>query len=489
MSSINIMFVTSEAAPYAKTGGLADVCSALPKTLAKNNSVKVVMPLYSSIDVVKYGITEYMHGCCVHMGNCEEFYSLYHAKDSGVDFYFIKFDKYFDRDGIYDTKAGEYADNPYRFSFLSKAAFQVAKDIEFVPDVMHANDWQTALVPYYLSKGWDPYFVNTSSVLTIHNIGFQGVFATDFLEYAAIDPADMHQWAFESFGAVNLLKGGIAFANKITTVSPKYAEEIKGPIGSSGLHEILNRRAADLSGILNGIDTDVWNPSKDSYIPHKFSVKNLAGKKKNKLALQKKLGLTENADIALFGFVGRFADQKGLYLIQGAIERAMNEMACQFVVVGTGDQKYEEYFGGLADRFPGEFGSFIGYSEELAHLVEAGSDFFLMPSLYEPCGLNQMYSLAYGTLPVVRATGGLDDTVENYDESTAEGTGFKFYAISSNALFDTIGWAVSTYYDRPKHYAKMQQTAMLKDFSWSSSAAAYEELYREILKDRPDIFI
>lgn len=209
MSRMNILFVSSEAAPYAKTGGLADVCSSLPKALAKGNNAKVVMPLYSPIDVVKYGITELMHGCCVHMGNCEEFYSLYHANDSGVDFYFIKFDKYFDREGIYHTKAGEYGDNPFRFSFLSKAVFQVAKDIEFVPDVIHANDWQTALVPYYLRKTNDPFFANTSSVLTIHNIGYQGgVFGTEFMEYADISAEDMHDKGFESFGGVNLLKGG-----------------------------------------------------------------------------------------------------------------------------------------------------------------------------------------------------------------------------------------------------------------------------------------
>jgi len=486
---MNIMFVTSEAAPYAKTGGLADVCSSLPKALSESNSVKVVMPLYSSIDTVKYGITEIMSGCCVHMGNCEEFYSLYHACDGGVDFYFIKFDKYFHREGIYHTKAGEYGDNPYRFSFLSKASLQVAKDIEFLPDVMHANDWQTALVPYYIKKQFDPYFINTSSVLTIHNIGYQGIFGSEFMEYACIDPADMHPMGFESFGSVNLLKGGIAFADKITTVSPKYAEEIRGPIGSSGLHDILNHRGADLSGIINGIDTDVWNPAKDKYIKENFTYKSLDKKAKNKQELQKRFGLREDPDVALFGFVGRFADQKGIYLLQSALERTMNEMVCQFVVVGSGDQEYEDFFRDIPARYPGECGSYIGYSEELAHMVEAGADFFLMPSLYEPCGLNQMYSLAYGTLPVVRATGGLDDTVENYDESTAEGTGFKFYAISSGALFDTIGWAVSTYYDRPEHIQIMRKRAMKKDFSWDQSAKEYMKLYGEISKSSLDMFI
>jgi len=487
---MNILFVTSEAAPFAKTGGLADVCSSLPKALAKKrNKVKVVMPLYSSIDTMKYGITEVMQGCCVHMGNCEEFYSLHHAKESGVDFYFIKFDKYFDREGIYHTKAGEYGDNPYRFSFLSRAALQAAKDIEFVPEIVHVNDWQTALVPYYLKKMNDPFFAGTSSVLTIHNIGYQGVYGPEFIEYAGIDPQDMHPMGFESFGSVNLLKGGIVYADKITTVSPTYADEIRGPIGSSGLHGILNHRGEDLSGILNGIDTDVWNPEKDTYIPHKYSVKNIEPKFANKRELQKKFGLNENPDVALFGFVGRFTDQKGVYLLHHAIERALNEMVCQFVVIGSGDQQYEDLFQEMPTRFPGEFGSYIGYSEELAHLVEAGADFFVMPSLYEPCGLNQMYSLAYGTLPLVRATGGLDDTVENYDEATAGGTGFKFWAISGQALFDTVGWAVSTYYDRPEHIKIMRERAMMKDFSWKNSAKEYVALYNSIRKRPEGIYI
>ena len=484
MAGMNIMFVTSEAAPYAKTGGLADVCSSLPKALAKKHKVAVVMPLYSSIDTVKHGITELMSGCCVHMGNCEEFYSLWHASDSGVDFYFIKFDKYFNREGIYHTRGGEYGDNPYRFSFLSRASFQVAHDIDFQPDIMHANDWQTSLVPYYLKKLWDPFFSKTSSVLTIHNIGYQGVYGSEFTEYAGIRSEDMHDMAFEAFGAVNLLKGGIAFADKITTVSPKYAEEIRGPIGSSGLHHILNHRGADLKGILNGIDADVWNPSTDTYLPYRYDVNLLENKAKNKGELQKRFHLTENPETALFGFIGRFADQKGVYLLQGAIESALNEMACQFVVVGSGESNYEEYFGNLPSRYPGQCGSYIGYSEEIAHLVEAGCDFFVMPSLYEPCGLNQMYSLVYGTLPVVRATGGLEDTVDNYNEQTGEGTGFKFNAISSGAFFDTIGWAVSTYYDRPEHYMAMQKRAMKKDFSWTASAKEYEALYKGLKKSR-----
>jgi len=480
MSGFNILFVTSEAAPFSKTGGLGDVSGALPAALAEGNRVIVVSPLYSSVNREKYGIKLVTGGCCVHMGNCEEFYALHHTVLDGVDFYFLEFDKYFNRAGIYHTKAGEYGDNPFRFSFLSRAALQVAKDLNFRPDIAHVNDWQTSLVPYYIKRLDDPFFADTKSIITIHNIGYQGIFGTEFMEYAGIAKDDFNAGAFENFGAVNLLKGGLAFADKITTVSPTYAKEIRGPIGSSGLHELLNARGSDLVGILNGIDTTVWNPAKDTYIPYQFDAGSLDNKTKNKLELQKRFGLKQDEKIALFGFVGRFADQKGLYLLRDACVRAMNEMACQFVVVGSGEQEYEEFFGDLPLRYPGEVGSFIGYSEELAHLVEAGSDFFVMPSLYEPCGLNQMYSLAYGTLPVVRATGGLDDTVENYDESTGGGTGFKFEAISAEALFNTIGWAVSTYYDRPKHIETMRKRAMAQDFGWKKSADAYIHLYKAV---------
>lgn len=483
MSALNIMFVTSEAAPFSKTGGLADVCSSLPVALKEvGNNVIVVSPLYSSINREKYGIEFVTGGCCVHMGNCEEFYALYRAEFEGVNFYFIEFDKYFNRAGIYHTKAGEYGDNAFRFSFLSRASLQVAQDLDFMPDIVHANDWQTGLVPYYIKRLNIPFFSDTKSVITIHNIGYQGIYGTEFMNYAGIAQEDFNSGAFENFGSVNLLKGGLAFADKITTVSPTYAREIRGPIGSSGLHELLNARGADLLGILNGIDNKVWNPKTDAYIPYQYDARTIKNKIKNKLELQRRFGLKEDENIALFGFVGRFADQKGLFLLKEACVRAMNEMVCQFVIVGSGEQAYEDFFGALSGIYPGEAGSYIGYSEELAHLVEAGSDFFVMPSLYEPCGLNQMYSLVYGTLPVVRATGGLDDTVENYNEQTGSGTGFKFSAISSQAFYDTIGWAVSTYYDRPKHIDTMRKRAMKLDFSWKKSANIYQGLYESLVR-------
>lgn len=481
MSDIKVLFVASEIEPYAKTGGLADVSSALPRALkAKGIKVKSVMPLYSKVNREKYKLKKVMDSACVHMGNCEEWYSVYHTTEPyGNDVYFIEFNKYFDRYGIYHDSGGEYGDNPYRYSFFCRAAMQLAKDLNFQPDIIHANDWQTAFIPYYLKCGEDAFFWGTRSVLTIHNIGYQGNFDAAVLDYAKIYLNDFNAGAFESFGRLNVLKGGIAFADKITTVSPTYAHEIMGPIGSGGLHDILRARSYDVSGILNGIDTDVWNPEKDKLIAKNYTVKTYkSGKKANKKALQKMFDLKDAPNIPLFAFIGRFASQKGLGMLAGAVEWALNTMVCQVVILGSGDEAAQWYFGGLPAKYSGLAGAYIGYDEERSHIIEAGSDFFLMPSLYEPCGLNQMYSQVYGTLPVVRATGGLDDTVQQYDEYNGTGTGFKFYDIDSKALYNTMGWAVSTYFDRPEHMDNMIKQAMKNDYSWSVSADKYIDIYK-----------
>lgn len=480
---LKVLTVSSEIEPYSKTGGLADVTSALPKTLKEKGVETVsITPLYSRIDKEKFGLKKVMDSACVHMGNCEEWFCVYHTdKPYGNDVYFIEFDKYFDRPGIYHDSCGEYADNAYRFSFFCRAAMQAVKDLQFKPDIIHCNDWQTAFIPYYLKCGEDVFFENTRSVLTIHNIGYQGVFPPDVLDYAKIYPNDFNSRSFESFSRLNILKGGIVFADKITTVSPTYASEILGPIGSGGLHDVLRSRREDLSGIINGIDTKVWSPSSDILIEKKYSPQTYkAGKKANKRSLQKMFDLKDAPNVPLFAFIGRFASQKGLGLLAEAVEKAVNSMVCQAIILGSGDEDAQWYFGGLPVKYPGTIGAYIGYDEKRAHLTEAGADFFLMPSLYEPCGLNQMYSQAYGTLPIVRATGGLEDTVFQYDEKTGDGTGFKFYDISGAALYDTIGWAISTYFDRPSHMDKMIRRAMERDFSWDKPAESYLELYRSI---------
>jgi starch synthase len=283
---------------------------------------------------------------------------------------------------------------------------------------------------------------------------------------------------------VNLLKAGIQYADMITTVSPTYAREIREPIGGMGLALYLNNRGDRVTGILNGVDTETWNPGTDTYLPARFSADDLKGKAACKRALQEWFGLEVNPKIPLFGVISRFAPQKGFDLLRGALPQALRDMVMQVVALGTGDPVTENFFRWLHGAYPKAANAHIGFSPELAHLIEAGSDFFLMPSSYEPCGLNQMYSSHYGALPVVRATGGLDDTVENYDEAAGTGTGFKFWEISDRALFYTIGWAVSTWFDRPQHYAAMQRQGMRKDFSWDSSARRYEQVYESAIAHR-----
>ncbi|MDR0453204.1 MAG: glycogen synthase [Deferribacteraceae bacterium] len=478
---MNVLFIASEMEPYAKSGGLADVVAALPKALKSLGvKVKVVIPLYSSIKYDRYSLKKIMPGACVHMGICEEWYDVHHTNvPHGVDVYFVEFQKYFNRPGYYHDSGGEYKDSAFRFSFLSRAAMQIAKDLKFKPDIVHLHDWQTAIAAYYIKKRYDPFFSGTKSFLTLHNVGYQGVYDRIALRYAMIDEWDFTPDTFEAFGHINLLKGGISFADKITTVSPTYAEEILGHVGANGLHVYINRRRNDLHGILNGVDTSIWNPETDDYIPARFNAKGYKkGKKLNKAALQKNFNLTVTPDVPIFAFIGRFAEQKGLHLLQPIIRPILNDMICQFIVLGSGDPSLERFFGELPAFSPGNAGSYIGYNENLAHLIEAGSDFFVMPSIYEPCGLNQMYSHIYGTLPVVRSIGGLNDTVEQYNEKNGDGNGFKFNDISSSALYYTIGWAVSTYYDRKTHIRKMIKNAMARDYSWEKSAEKYLSLYK-----------
>ncbi|OPZ78436.1 MAG: Glycogen synthase [Alphaproteobacteria bacterium ADurb.Bin438] len=441
------------------------------------------MPLYASVNREKYGLKKLFEFSCVQMGNCEEFYSVYHTSEPlGVDVYFIEFNKYFNRKGFYHDEGGEYKDNAFRFAFLSKAAMQLAKDLEFKPDIIHVQDWQTCFVPYYVKTSKDEFFKDTKTVLTIHNIGYQGIFEPDVLDYAGIALSDFNSNGFESYGKTNLIKAGIVYADKVNTVSPNYANEILGPVGSNGMDWYLNQKKNDVSGIINGIDTDYWNPSKDKSLPMNYDVNNFKeGKAKCKKEIQKRLFLEEKENVPLIAFIARFADQKGIHMLAECIENVINTMDCQFAIIGSGVKWAEDFFGGLRFKYPYRYGAHIGYQEEMAHLLEAGADIFLMPSIYEPCGLNQMYSQVYGTLPVVRATGGLEDTVINYNEQEGSGTGFKFNDISAKALYNTIGWAVSTYYDRRDHFDNMIKQAMSLDYSWKSSTEKYLQLYNQAL--------
>jgi len=477
-----ICFIASECTPLAQTGGLGDVVAGLSKALKKRgHEVRIVMPLYSTIDRAKYGI-KFLRSCCTHFGRGEEIWvGIYECLlDQEVPIWFVDYERYFGRPWIYD--GGD--EDAFRFGVLSKAAMQVCKDTGFNPHVMHLHDWMSAPVAVFL-KTWDRVLSplsRTGSVLTIHNIGYQGKFHRSVLDFYGLSPAEyLTPDKFEDYGAVNLLKAGIQYADYITTVSPTYAREIRDAVGGMGLGLYLNDRLDRVTGILNGVDTELWNPATDKFLPARYSVEDMSGKAACKRALQERLGLEVNPKIPIFAMVSRFAPQKGFDLIRGALPQAMRDMVIQVVALGSGDPVTEDFFRWLQSAYPGRAHASIGFSPELAHMIEAGADFFLMPSYYEPCGLNQMYSSLYGTLPIVRATGGLDDTVENYNESTGDGTGFKFWDATDRALFYTIGWAVATWFDRPHHYAAMQRKGMGKDFSWTFSARQYEDVYERAI--------
>jgi len=493
---MKILMITSEAVPFAKTGGLADMVSSLSITLAKlGHDVKIVMPRYYSID---RGSLKPVDGALgVPVGGGEEWGGVYTTtmpgttKKNPVTIYFIDHEIYFGRDGIYGTASQpDFIDNPRRFTFFCKAAFQLCRKIGWYPEIVHAHDWPAALAPVYLryaervpdSAGG---FENAASVMTIHNLGYQGIYSRDNFDYTGLGWDVFYSAGFEDWNMINLLKAGLYSADKLNAVSPNYAEETKQQVHGCRLDGVLRYRSADYSGILNGIDTTVWNPQKDTLIPKRYSAGDLEGKIVAKKALQRYFGLREDSSVPVIGMVTRLTEQKGIGELfgptYGSAWSICNDFKLQFVMIGTGESWCEHEIGSLSSQLS-NFKAHIGYSEELSHLIEAGSDFFLMPSRYEPCGLNQMYSLAYGTLPIVRRTGGLADTVENYDESKGSGTGFMFDDLTPRAIYDTVGWAVWAWYNHPEQIQSMRQRAMKQDFSWEKSAEKYIELYEEALK-------
>ena len=489
VTPLKIAMISSECVPFAKTGGLADVVGALPKILQElGHEVIVVMPKYGRIDAAKFGLTRRFESLGVWMGDTLEWCAVDVVELNGVSIYFIEHSVYFGRDGLYhDENNVDFGDNPRRFAFLTRAGLQLCRDLNFAADVVHVHDWQSALASAYL-KVWhwnDAVLGGAAGMLTIHNLAYQGKYGAGDYNYIGLGWENFTSDKLEDFGDMNFLKGGIAFADMVNTVSPTYADETRTPALGYGLAPYLNDKGDNYIGILNGIDYSEWNPATDALIPARYTPDDLRGKAECKRALQKRFLLVPDPNIPVIGVVSRFASQKGLDLLAGAIERIVEDMAVQFVVLGSGDKGLEGFFQSLPSRYPGRIGSFIGYNNELSHWIEAGSDFFIMPSIYEPCGLNQMYSLKYGTLPIVRATGGLDDTVIQYDEyGSGGGTGFKFWDASADAVYYTVGWAVSTWYDRRPHIDKMVQTAMAQDYSWERSAHAYVEAYRQAISNK-----
>jgi len=472
---MRILFAASEGLPFSKTGGLADVIQALPRALAsKGHEVAVVLPLYESakpMPIVAPSLT-------IPMGGKLRFPTIVGGMPvDGVRYFFVDDPGYFRREGLYGGAQGDYPDNPERFSELSRCAIEIAKHI-WPADIFHCHDWQTALVPVLLRTTYadDPAVKHLPVVFTIHNMGYQGLFGRDALDRAGIPQAAFHPERLEFYGNVNFLKGGIVYADYVTTVSPKYAEEIQTAEYGHGLEGVAKSRADRLVGILNGVDYAEWNPQKDSHIAAKYSVKDLSGKQACKRELLDAFGLPEeNMSRPLIGIVSRFADQKGFDLIAEAAHELMREDLA-LVVLGSGDRRYERFFGALAAAYPARAAAKIAYDNALAHKVEAGADMFLMPSRYEPCGLNQIYSLKYGTVPIVRATGGLDDTIEPFDLEHGTGTGFKFTEYSGAALLYAVKQALHHYSDE-RIWRRIQLNGMSEDFSWKNSAGEYAKLY------------
>jgi starch synthase len=492
---MKILMVSSEAVPYAKTGGLADAVSALSLALAKlGHQVGLVIPRYYSID--RGELTRLEGAMGVPVGGGEEWCAVYatdmpgSAKKNPVKIYFIDHENFFGRDGIYGVPGEpDFLDNPRRFTFFCRAVFQLCRKIQWFPDILHAHDWPTALVPVFL-KFWERplgpegEFAKTSSVLTVHNLGYQGIYSKDNYNYTNMGWDVFYNAGFEDWNMMNLLKAGLYSADKLNTVSPNYAEETKTQAHGFRLDGVLRFRSKDYWGILNGIDTGVWNPEKDPYIPLPYTVKNLdEGKRAAKVELLREFGFPQEEDVPVIGMVTRLTDQKGVGELfgpsYGSAWSICRDMKVRMLLLGSGDPWCEHELGSLSSRLS-NFKARIGYREDLSHLVEAGSDFFLMPSRYEPCGLNQMYSLAYGTPPIVRNPGGLADTVENFDQETGTGTGFMFDDLNPSAIYNTVGWAVWAWYNRRPQIEAMRVRGMKKNFSWENSAKKYIELYESI---------
>lgn len=484
---MNILIASPEAVPFVKTGGLGDIVGAMAHELVvRRHRVKLVLPLYSAIDQTTVRLKKTVEMLNVEMGNTMLSCRVWQMADPETyDAYFIEYQHYFARPSLYGDNNAAYLDNGKRFAFFSKAVLELAIKLDFRPDIVHAHDWQTAVIPYYL-KTWNwqnRFFEQTASVLTIHNMGYQGVSDLSLSSFIGLNWMQVREAEFESLGHLNLLKGGLFYADQITTVSPTYANEILSEPGGCGLSRYLGRRENDITGILNGVDTNEWNPATDPYLPANFDCNDLSGKAVCKESLQQSLGLVVDPNIPIFAFIGRFADQKGLSILRDCLGTILS-WELQLIVLGNGDPYYSDLFGTLPGYHPGKVATHIGFQVDLAHRIEGGSDFFLMPSIYEPCGLNQMYSLLYGTLPIVRGTGGLVDTVENYDERTGQGTGFIFYDISGKALENTIGWALNTWYNRPEAYQAMQVQGMKNDFTWNRALSAYEAVFQQALDRR-----
>lgn len=476
-----ILFAASEAVPFIKTGGLADVVGALPKYFDKEKfDVRIILPKYACMEE---RWKAQLHFCChfyVNLSWRKQYAGIFEAKQDGITYYFVDNEFYFAGDKPYNN----IYEDVEKFAYFSKAVLEALPFLDFCPDVIHCHDWQTGLIPVFLRTlfGDQHYYDGIRTVFSIHNLKFQGRWTLQ----AIMDITGLPRQIFvpdrlESYGEANYLKGGVVYADAVTSVSPTYVKEIMTPEGGEGLDGLFYAKRDRLHGILNGIDYEIYDPQKDVYIPHHFNSLNVGeGKAVNKEQLQRSYRLPAERDTMLIGMVSRLTNQKGLDLIAYIMDEMLAKERIQLVFVGTGEEKYENMLRWFEKKYPGKVRADIGYSEERAHKVYAGSDAFLMPSLFEPCGLSQMIAMRYGTLPIVRETGGLKDTVSAYNEYEQTGTGFSFANYNAHEMYQTIRYALDVFEHHKKEWNNMVVRAMEQDFSWDNSAKAYEQLYEQL---------
>lgn len=491
-SKYKILFITSEVVPFIKTGGLADVSSALPQKLQElGHQVRIVVPKYGAIDERKYKIHEVVRlkDLKINIGEKEVVFSLRSSFLIGpktrVQIYFLDNPEFFgSRHSLYSDplSSEDYPDNDDRFILLSRAVFELVTKLGWVPDVIHCNDWQTGLVPAYLKTMFnkDPMFSSIKTLFTIHNLSSQGTFPKATFTKTELPKELESEKGILHKGKVNFLKAGLVYSDMINTVSETYAKELcnKKDIGA-GLQEVLCKRKRDMYGIMNGIDETIWNPEIDSKIVHKYSIKNLEHKKENKKALAENFGFKYDEKVPVIGMISRLVEEKGIDLIEKALPQLM-KLNMRLILLGTGDKKYHKLFTNAASKYHNNFSCFIGFDEELAHLIEAGSDMFLMPSKYEPCGLNQMYSLMYGTVPIVRNTGGLADTVQPFNSKTKNGNGFAFEKYTAGDMLSEIKKAIKIYTSDKDTWQTIMKNGMKSNFTWINSAKKYLDLYKRL---------
>lgn len=479
---MRVALLSSEVVPFAKTGGLADVTGSLPKFLDKLGlDLKVIMPFYREVKRKNIVLNKIIENHELDWQGKREQFSVWEYREGPFPAYFIEKDNYYDRDCLYGTPAGDYADNGERFAFFSRASLEMLKKLEFSPDILHCHDWQTAIALAYLKFhfGQDSLFKRTRSLFTIHNLAYQGLFEKEILAKIGLPDYLYNMEDLEFYGKVNYLKAGILYSTAINTVSPRYSKEIQTPEFGCGLDGLLKKRSHALHGILNGVDYSDWDPRTDKFLIKNYSPGDLTGKKECKADLLEsfKLPLSKQ-DIPVMGMVSRLAGQKGLDLVCEAL-KGLFKMDIFLIILGTGDEKIQNALKSVQKKYPSLFGLKIAFDESLAHKITAGSDVFLIPSRFEPCGLTQMHSMKYGTIPVARATGGLDDSIQEFEPEGNTGNGFKFEDYSPSALLATLAKCVS-FYNRRDKWEILIKNAMACDFSWEKRAQEYLDLYKKI---------